>query len=153
MPTPPKPELLTFPSASPLLRLDSLRMRLLARLRRMTDRPPDEIIGSPAFLHRWDLVPRTRWRSIYLHAIFGSDNQMVLHDHPWPSLSCILAGAYVEHRIRAGGIHERRLVEAGDIAFRLPGSPHRLEMPEGDPPLLDTVSRRSACPRMGVSSS
>jgi hypothetical protein len=133
MSTPPKPQVLpTFPSASPFPRLDSLRLRLLARLRRITDRPPDEIIGSPAFLHRWDLARRNRWRSIYLHAIFGSDNQMVLHDHPWPSLSLILEGSYVEHTIRAGGIHERRLLEAGDIVFRLPGSPHRLEMPEGD---------------------
>jgi hypothetical protein len=132
MSDPPHTELLpACHSPPPFIPLTSLRMLLLAWLRRTTDRPPDEIIGNPAFLHRWDLVPRNPWRSIYLHEIFGPDNQLILHDHPWPSLSFILAGAYVEHRIRAGGIHERRLVEAGDVVFRRPGSPHRLEMPEG----------------------
>lgn len=117
------------PSAAPLGH--PFRTRLLDRLRRAANRPPDEIIGSPVFLNRWDLVPRTRWRSFYLHEIFGSDNELILHDHPWPSLSFVLKGAYVEHTIRAGGIHERRIRKAGDIIFRLPATPHRLEMPEG----------------------
>lgn len=109
----------------------SIRAHLLERLWRATDRAPDEILGTPAFLDRWDLVPRNRWRSFYLHKIFGSDNDMVLHDHPWPSVSFILAGSYIEHRIRAGGIHVRQLRKAGDVIFRLPSTPHRLEMPDG----------------------
>jgi hypothetical protein len=109
----------------------SLRARLLERLWRATDRAPDEIIGTPAFLDRWDLVPRNRWRSFYLHKIHGSDNEPILHDHPWPSLSFILAGSYVEHTIHAGGIHVRQVRKAGDIIFRLPATPHRLEMPDG----------------------
>jgi hypothetical protein len=118
-------------SPSPNTLGQALRAHLLKRLWRATDRAPDEIIGTPAFLDRWDLVPRNRWRSFYLHKIHGSDNETILHDHPWPSVSVILSGSYIEHTIRAGGIHVRQVRKAGDIIFRLPATPHRLEMPDG----------------------
>lgn len=107
-----------------------VRARLLDALRRATDRAPDEIIGDPAFLDRWDLVPRNNWRSFYLHKIFGSDNETILHDHPWPSISFILSGAYVEHTIRAGGIHVRQVRSEGDIILRRASTAHRLEVDE-----------------------
>lgn len=97
-------------------------------------RKPDWTIGDPErpYLLRWWLIPRNRWFNVYLHMFLRSDDDRALHDHPWPWLSMILGGRYVEHTIRAGGIHQRRERSAGSVAMRLPWTAHRVEVFDGE---------------------
>ena len=96
-------------------------------------RPPDELIGPAAavYIRRWFVIPPNRLLNIYLHEIQRSDSDRALHDHPWANLSIPLRGRYVEHTIRAGGVHRRRLVAAGGFRLRLPRTAHRLELVDG----------------------
>ena len=41
----------------------------------------------------------------------------------------MLAGSYIEHTIRAGGIHVRREYGPGSLRLRLAATAHRLEVP------------------------
>lgn len=93
-------------------------------------RQPDFIIGGAAdpYLLRWWAIPRNRFFNIYLHEIIRSDDDRALHDHPWLNCSILLQGGYVEHQIRDGGIHQRFVRKAGDVAFRRPSAAHRLEV-------------------------
>ena len=92
-------------------------------------RPPDFVIGDPKnpYLLRWWIIPRNRWLNVYLHQILRSDDDRALHDHPWMSLSIILAGAYTEVTPRG----RRRW--AGWICLRKAAQAHRLEV-EGKGP-------------------
>lgn len=116
-------------------RLDSLRLTV-----------PDEIIGHNArtrkrdghagvidrpFLLRWYVVPKNKWCNIYLHHFVRDDEDRALHDHPWWNVSLLLAGQYIEHTIRAGGIHMRQLFQEGDLKFRSPRMAHRVELTYG----------------------
>lgn len=93
-------------------------------------RPPDFIVGgaiSP-YLMRWWLIPRNRWFNVYLHKFVRDDEDRALHDHPWPSLSIVLAGGYYD-------IHEgpdkslvRRWYGPGSIVIRKATSAHRVEL-------------------------
>jgi hypothetical protein len=97
------------------------------------DRPePDFVIGGAddPYLLRWYLIQQNRLFNIYLHEVRRSDDDRALHDHPWPNVSFLLRGAYVEHRIRAGGIEARRTFTAGALKFRLPWAAHRVELLE-----------------------
>lgn len=49
------------------------------------------------YLTRWRLI-QTPWFGIYLHRFDGPDSRPTLHDHPWPFVSLVLRGGYVEHR-------------------------------------------------------
>ncbi|MBX3603216.1 MAG: hypothetical protein KF863_21555 [Rubrivivax sp.] len=111
-------------------------------------RPADFVIGGQErpYLRRWWLTPwsglyrdvehPTWWQwlvqrlpGVYLHQFLRSDDDRALHDHPWANLSILLRGCYVEHRIAAGGIHERELLGAGDWKLRLSGRmAHRVEL-------------------------
>jgi len=95
-----------------------------------SSRPPDFLIGGSAdpYLLRWHLVPRNRRFNIYLHQLRRSDDDRALHDHPWPNVSIILDGSYIEHTIANGGIHHRVERRPGDVVFRLPWAAHRLEV-------------------------
>jgi hypothetical protein len=97
-------------------------------------RKPDFVIGgaeSP-YLRRWWLIPRNPVFNVYLHQFLRSDDDRALHDHPWASMSIILRGRYLEHTIDAGGIHQRRLLTAGDRRVRLTGKfAHRVELVDG----------------------
>lgn len=74
---------------------------LAARCRRHPiERPPDFEVGD-GYLGRWFIIPRNRWFNVYLHRFTGSDDDRALHDHPWWSLSIMLAGALDEHTIAA----------------------------------------------------
>lgn len=53
--------------------------------------------GSGRYLWRLRIV-QTPWFAIYLHR-FDSPDQQGLHDHPWPFVSFILRGGYMERRI------------------------------------------------------
>ncbi len=110
-----------------------LRRRLEARACRvMASRPPDFRIdpagtGRP-YLERWWLTRRRRWGRIYLHRILRSDDDRALHDHPWPYLTLILSGGYVEHTILPGGVHQRRYLGPGRVAVHGARRAHRLEI-------------------------
>lgn len=99
------------------------------------NKPPDFVIGKPGsdYLRRWYLVPRNPFANAYLHCVLRSDDDRALHDHPWPNLSIILEGRYIEHTIRAGGVHRRAEFTAGDWKLRRAGAAHRLETIGGAP--------------------
>ena len=112
---------------------------LLARLKRWADgvmasRTPDFVIGGLAdpYMLRWWTIPRNRFFNVYLHEIIRSDDDRALHDHPWLNASILLDGAYVEHQIREGGIHERHIRRAGSIVCRRARAAHRLEVIPGE---------------------
>ena len=105
-------------------------------------RPPDLVIGGDEnpYLLRWWVIPRNRVFNIYLHLFLRDDDDRALHDHPWPNMSLLLLGAYIEHTIDAGGIHRRTRRSVGDIVCRLPWRAHRVELyalPWGAPEWLD----------------
>lgn len=118
-------------------------------------REPDFVIGGSdnPYLLRWYLTPWRRWREVpagagrfrralgwasrclpvlYLHQFRRSDDDRALHDHPWLfNASLLIYGRYTEHTIDRGGIHRRRVREAGDAVLRWGGAPHRIELHEG----------------------
>lgn len=101
-----------------------LRRVLLRRARRVIyDRKPD--FELPGYLRRWHLV-RTRWGCLYVHQIFGSDDDRALHDHRSWNVSVLLRGDYWEHLP-----DEVRLRTAGAVVARRATTPHRLELPIG----------------------
>lgn len=50
------------------------------------------------YLVRIRLV-QTPWFGLYLHRFEGPDPRSTLHDHPWPFLSVVLRGGYIERRL------------------------------------------------------
>jgi quercetin dioxygenase-like cupin family protein len=91
-------------------------------------RTPDFIIGDPAYLRRWWIIPRNEQQNVYLHEILRDDDDRALHDHPWPNTSLLLIGRYRE--ITPDGVYLR---EAGDLVTREANSAHRLELIEHEP--------------------
>lgn len=100
-------------------------MRWLVNLFR---REPDRYIGGTIhpYMLRWYVIPRNRWFNIYLHKIMRDDDDRALHDHPWPSLSIILAGRYREVTPRGSRVHC-----AGRVMLRSSIYRHRLEVGRG----------------------
>ena len=56
-----------------------------------------EIKSKTGELHfkRWEIL-KTRWGSIWLHAIHKADTDKHLHNHPWDFISVVLKGSYYE---------------------------------------------------------
>jgi hypothetical protein len=56
-----------------------------------------EIKSKDGKLHfrRWSLLD-TPWFKIYIHGIYGPDEDLHLHNHPWDFKSFILSGSYIE---------------------------------------------------------
>lgn len=135
---------------------------LLARV--AVARPPDFVVGADSaggpYLLRWYLTPwrrlQTRLRggaeanptwwnrllarvfnclpNLYLHKFLRDDDDRALHDHPSWAASLILGGAYIEHTIADGGIHRRRVLEAGSLRYLPTRHTHRIELiPWADP--------------------
>jgi len=101
---------------------------------RVTRRMPDFVIGGGErpYLRRWWLIPRNRFFNVYLHQFLRSDDDRALHDHPWGNLSVLLRGAYTEHTIAAGGVHQREVLAAGAVRVRPSGLfAHRIELHDG----------------------
>lgn len=103
-----------------------LWMRCIA----IAKREPDFVIGED-YLRRWFVIPRNPIFNIYLHEFRRSDEDRALHDHPWPNVSILLFGRYVEHTIAAGGVNKRVAYQAGDIKFRRSVAAHRIELTDG----------------------
>lgn len=93
-------------------------------------RAPDLVIGRPAYMLRWWLIPRNRFFNIYLHKFLASDDDEALHDHPWVNISIILKGSYIEHTIAAGGVKCAKLYKTGDFKMRRAKSAHYIEINE-----------------------
>ena len=73
----------------------TIASRLMAIAQR---RAPDFVIGDPEdpYLRRWWVIPRNPIFNVYLHEIRKSDDDRALHDHPWPNMSWLLKGQYLE---------------------------------------------------------
>lgn len=54
--------------------------------------------GDGNYLTRWR-VAQTPWFGVYVHRFDGPDPRDTLHDHPWPFLSVVLRGGYIERRL------------------------------------------------------
>lgn len=97
-------------------------------------RAPNFIVGADdpagAYLRRWYLIPRNRVCNVYLHCFLRDDDDRALHDHPWPWLSFLLSGAYIEHTIDAAGIQHRRLRRVGSLKLSGARRAHRIELPQ-----------------------
>lgn len=91
-------------------------------------RKPDFVIGhhERPYILRWYLIPQNRRFNIYYHRILRSDDDRALHDHPWPNMTLVLSGCYVEY-LR----DEIRFRYEGDFVFRRATTPHRIVIPEG----------------------
>lgn len=85
-------------------------------------RKPDLVIGDN-YLWRWHLIPRNPLFNVYLHKIMHSDDDRALHDHPYPNVSIVLRGGYLE--ITPTGCVWRL---AGSVVFRRASALHRLEL-------------------------
>jgi hypothetical protein len=112
-----------------------MRVRLIIALFRWAERikasrPPDVVIGGEEnpYLLRWHILPQNNLFNIYLHEFRRSDDDRALHDHKYPNLSILLDGMYLEHRIRAGGIHTRELCCPGTLKARRGSTAHRVEL-------------------------
>ena len=88
---------------------------------------PDFVIGDPAYLRRWFIIPRNEWQNIYLHHILRDDDDRALHDHPWDNGSLLLAGRYRE--VTPDGVFVR---EPGALIMRKATDSHRLELIGGE---------------------
>lgn len=121
-------------------------------------RKPDFVVGAESeggpYLQRWYMTPWRRWQShlmaraeaeptpgvrlaawlvgllpnAYLHCFLRDDDDRALHDHPWPWLSFLLAGTYIEHTIAEGGIHQRAWRHEGSLKLSGPRRAHRIEL-------------------------
>lgn len=89
-------------------------------------RKPDVVIGREGkpYMLRWHIIPRNKYFNIYLHKFLGDDEDRALHDHPWPSLSIILRGKYIEHT--PGG--KVRIFKRGAFIYRPANYTHRIEL-------------------------
>jgi hypothetical protein len=122
-----------------------IRDRATARARAFVaecaKRPPDDVIGAPERPHfyRWHVIPRNRWLNVYVHQFLHSDNDRALHDHPWPSVSLVLSGSYLEHEIKAGGVPVLTTRKTGDLIFRSASAAHRIELPDDATPSCWTL--------------
>lgn len=89
---------------------------------------PDFVIGEPAYLRRWWIIPRNEFQNVYLHEILRDDDDRALHDHPWDNVSLLLAGSYRE--ITPEGTFVR---QPGDVIHRTATTLHRLELIDSKP--------------------
>lgn len=72
-------------------------------------------------------------RNVFVHQFLSGDDDRALHDHPWPCMTIILDGEYLEHvpadascPTGATVAHHRRV---GDVVIRRNAArPHRIEL-------------------------
>jgi hypothetical protein len=105
----------------------------LLQKRVATKRLPNFYVGGKMnpYMKRWHLIKRNSVGGVYLHEFKRSDYDGALHDHPYLfNISFLLKGHYIEHTIKAGGVHKRARYEAGHLKFRGPWSAHRIEIEE-----------------------
>jgi hypothetical protein len=54
-------------------------------------------------------VVQTPWFAVYIHRFDNPDSRATFHDHPWPFVSLILRGGYIEVRPESGERTVRRV--------------------------------------------
>lgn len=152
-----------------------MRMRWLARLlaprlkRWAAQRKPDFRVtdkSGAVYLNRWHIVKPRWWRpGLYLHQMLRDDDA-VLHDHPYASVSLVLAEGLREQytdrpeedrateRMVVSMLNERvhygsemmvklRYPQPGDIVYRSSRTAHQLQvLPGSDPWTLFFTGRR-----------
>lgn len=101
---------------------------MAAWARARMQRHPDFVIGDPAYLRRWWIIPRNEQQNVYLHEGLRDDDDRALHDHPWDNVSYLLIGRYRE--ITPHGAFVR---ETGSLIHRKATDAHRLELIDGQP--------------------
>lgn len=86
-------------------------------------------VGDPKapYMLRWYVLPRNDWINVYIHKFMRDDDDRALHDHPWPSLSILIKGRYVEEY--PAGV--RTTYTLGSIKYRSAEYAHRIELPWG----------------------
>lgn len=95
---------------------------------------------SSLYLRRFYLF-RSSWLGIFLHCFEASDDSLIdLHDHPWASVSVILARGYTEilpmhdHRedCDSWGCYRAVRRSAGSITFRRASDRHSIDVRRED---------------------
>lgn len=116
------------------MRASWLARLLLPSLQRVSRRrrPDFEVTGdsgASVYLRRWWLLPRNDWFNVYLHQML-LDDEAVLHDHPYASLSLVLTDGLCEiyaERPEAGDLYVRlRTLSRGQMVWRSSRFAHRL---------------------------
>lgn len=95
-------------------------------------RPPDVVLTEKAppgeqlaiYLQRWYVIPHNRFFNIYVHHFMRSDEDRALHDHPWPSMSILLVGRYLEHMPNG----KSAIRSEGHFYVRRASAAHRIEL-------------------------
>lgn len=91
-----------------------------------------KIVSREGKVHfrRWRVV-QTPWFAVYVHNIARSDEERDLHDHPWPFVSIILRGGYLEKIADSTGV--RTVMHApGSVLFRrAEGEYHKITLWDG----------------------
>src|SRR6185503_4875319 len=106
------------------------------QMREVMTREPDVSIGpeDQPYMLRWILFRNHLLGGLYLHLFLEDDDDRALHDHPWPSLSFVLAGEQREVYSERGwnpsdkSQHSARMIRAGDVIYRSPKFAHRIEL-------------------------
>lgn len=141
---------------------DALHSLLLWALENHIEaRPCDESIGELAspYMQRWHIIRKEKLLDVsfsthlesvkvpfvvenaYVHRFLRSDDDRALHDHPWPWMSILLDGEYLEHRpLQSNGAADQSQAtprQAGSIAINTDASlAHRIELTTGNPVTL-----------------
>lgn len=113
-----------FNSAQQFIFVRKVAQKVAPNINRLK-RHPDVIIGDD-YLHRWFIIPRNPIINIYLNKFHNSDDDRALHDHPWHTVSFLLAGELKE--IHLNGI---RLIPRFIPVFRSAKFAHRIELVKG----------------------
>lgn len=79
----------------------NLREKIIAALIARAQRTPYMHIYSPdglLYMERWWLLRPSRWLpiSVRVHHIVRPDTDRHFHDHPWPFVTLIMRGSYLE---------------------------------------------------------
>ena len=115
-----------------------MRVRWLARLlrgplRRLARRrePNFRITrdgGSRVYLRRWWLISRNSYFNVYLHEML-LDDDVVLHDHPYWSVSLVLTNGLMENyklNPETPELSKRRWLREGQVVLRSSTFAHQL---------------------------
>ena len=107
---------------------------------------PHFVVGDPArpYMLRWYILPRNPLLNVYLHKFVRDDDDRALHDHPWPSVSVLLKGRYLEQMHGKNLLGEPGIIKVMrswqwwslfgiPIVFRRATHRHRIELIDGDP--------------------
>ena len=106
-----------------------------AALQLILKRNPDFVIGPPEdpYMLRWWWIPRNRFLNVYVHVFKHDDDDRVLHDHPWSSLSLMVRGQLIEEYKEPEYV-TKRLITEGKWIYRKAEFAHRLIVPTGQLP-------------------